>query len=102
MLRRPPRSPLFPYTTLFRSGRPAPAERLAQAYHRGEPAALGGTSSEEHPSELQSLTNLVCRLLLENKETVYNAAQPFTQNKQQLSGDGSLDHPDAHYAAPPA
>src|SRR5437016_7271324 len=65
MIRRPPRSTLFPYTTLFRSG-------LNDSY--GTPknfaraAPIAGTRSEEHTSELQSLTNLVCRLLLEKKK----------------------------------
>src|SRR2546430_4900342 len=71
MIRRPPRSTLFPYTTLFRSqmlttlleeaGRPSnDAEALAQAI-------LDWIRSEEHTSELQSQSNLVCRLLLEKK-----------------------------------
>src|SRR5438093_10063620 len=87
MIRRPPRSTLFPYTTLFRSrGRrgdrhPAcefalPPGRLAPGDHPGiggRPAGggergPGGRRSEEHTSELQSLTNLVCRLLLEKKK----------------------------------
>src|ERR1019366_10349560 len=65
MIRRPPRSTLFPYTTLFRSGflvggrlaRPPPGFVVNQE-----------SRSEEHTSELQSLTNLVCRLLLEKKK----------------------------------
>src|SRR5262249_62317922 len=74
MIRRPPRSPLFPYTTLFRS---RPAHRAAdtiniQAQVGQQLAALGvllaDLRSEEHTSELQSLTNLVCRLLLEKKK----------------------------------
>src|SRR5438093_5715671 len=88
MLRRPPRSTLFPYTTLFRSeqlvtGRhrddEVGAERLlARARHlaaelRCSRARLrGGERSEEHTSELQSLTNLVCRLLLEKKKKKKN------------------------------
>src|SRR5258706_8641590 len=75
MIRRPPRSTLFPYTTLFRSD---------GAVHRcswtvvdtvaGGVGWCGGSTSgfmrsEEHTSELQSLTNLVCRLLLEKKKT---------------------------------
>src|SRR6476661_9837476 len=64
MIRRPPRSTLFPYTTLFRSRarrpRPGPPRR------RSGP---GCTRSEEHTSELQSHLNLVCRLLLEKKKT---------------------------------
>src|SRR5438093_9915817 len=73
MIRRPPRSTLFPYTTLFRSpgsrGRAARSvggrrDRRIVAPH----AALPAGRSEEHTSELQSLTNLVCRLLLEKKK----------------------------------
>src|SRR2546430_11740608 len=82
MIRRPPRSTLFPYTTLFRSpGRAVPARAAAPADRarrrvRGQPQrrARGaqppgrrapGQRSEEHTSELQSQSNLVCRLLLE-------------------------------------
>src|SRR2546430_17504909 len=70
MIRRPPRSTLFPYTTLFRS--------LAGAYqHLGDQQARiirrahrrAVSRSEEHTSELQSQSNLVCRLLLEKKKT---------------------------------
>src|SRR5579859_8229161 len=64
MIRRPPRSTLFPYTTLFRS--PLPRRRL-QARRRLRPAARDHRS-EEHTSELQSQSNLVCRLLLEKKK----------------------------------
>src|SRR2546430_13715211 len=70
MIRRPPRSTLFPYTTLFRSLLPphatrspevkAPVPTIEQPPHR----------SEEHTSELQSQSNLVCRLLLEKKKTL--------------------------------
>src|SRR5256885_4797124 len=66
MIRRPPRSTLFPYTTLFRSRHLRDRHhRLRQpAPRRGRPAAR----SEEHTSELQSPCNLVCRLLLEKKK----------------------------------
>src|SRR5438093_10839690 len=78
MIRRPPRSTLFPYTTLFRSAsvppanaptNAAPAPRPTQAAVRPV-VAEDDTAfrSEEHTSELQSLTNLVCRLLLEKKK----------------------------------
>src|SRR5689334_24689626 len=83
MIRRPPRSTLFPYTTLFRSAqrrivrraerrvRAARPQRLRQdhahAHHRG-PAASEPRRSEEHTSELQSQFHLVCRLLLEKKK----------------------------------
>src|SRR2546427_2095805 len=90
MIRRPPRSTLFPYTTLFRS---APYPNTAKAQYR--PARAGRAShrhglellpkpdctgtrrrSEEHTSELQSQSNLVCRLLLEKKKnhTATNSA----------------------------
>src|SRR2546425_6464301 len=90
MIRRPPRSTLFPYTTLFRSRNPARgAERGAggprevrrlllgplraghgnvRAETRDAAAPPGGPRSEEHTSELQSLAYLVCRLLLEKKK----------------------------------
>src|SRR5260370_21446806 len=73
MIRRPPRSTLFPYTTLFRSRPTAPGAALRRAapraaLRRAAPAARG-PRSEEHTSELQSHLNLVCRLLLEKKKT---------------------------------
>src|SRR5262249_62430233 len=67
MIRRPPRSTLFPYTTLFRSLVEAPTAQIAQQV--GQVAEYyRHLRSEEHTSELQSLTNLVCRLLLEKKK----------------------------------
>src|SRR3989442_14995212 len=63
MIRRPPRSTLFPYTTLFRS-----RDRAAEARGRGPRVHYHrGIRSEEHTSELQSRPHLVCRLLLEKK-----------------------------------
>src|SRR5262249_60765549 len=70
-IRRPPRSTLFPYTTLFRSNCESSSRQcLSGAPRTGlEPVgAESGARSEEHTSELQSLTNLVCRLLLEKKK----------------------------------
>src|SRR5437588_8060398 len=76
MIRRPPRSTLFPYTTLFRS-KPMPHSRSPsptrkgplQASQCGPSAGLArSTRSEEHTSELQSHSDLVCRLLLEKKK----------------------------------
>src|SRR5229473_3882522 len=64
MIRRPPRSTLFPYTTLFRSARPWPGGGGRTAAHQPWAQAR----SEEHTSELQSLAYLVCRLLLEKKK----------------------------------
>src|SRR3712207_7379143 len=84
MIRRPPRSTLFPYTTLFRSGRSASTEAPAACSRptRGSPRECGPSAScllehrarllrlrsEEHTSELQSRQYLVCRLLLEKKK----------------------------------
>src|SRR2546427_1411504 len=73
MIRRPPRSTLFPYTTLFRSGsaaRPPPGSAPPPSSGWPRPAqspAARCARSEEHTSELQSQSNLVCRLLLEKK-----------------------------------
>src|SRR5258705_10003769 len=85
MIRRPPRSTLFPYTTLFRSSTPrtpspaprgSPPPRLAATDPAAGPShpSRSGPRSEEHTSELQSLRHLVCRLLLEKKKTNRSAA----------------------------
>src|SRR2546427_1276580 len=81
MIRRPPRSTLFPYTTLFRSGHEIDLDdeflgldifrgcRVAQGIGGRSPKYVGRhVRSEEHTSELQSQSNLVCRLLLEKKK----------------------------------
>src|SRR5438093_6087131 len=73
MIRRPPRSTLFPYTTLFRSvragARGVGGQRDTRIAGSGNDELLRASErSEEHTSELQSLTNLVCRLLLEKKK----------------------------------
>src|SRR5215204_6865260 len=65
MMRRPPRSTLFPYTTLFRS---PPAERPWAPTWPSRSTGPGRRRSEEHTSELQSHSDLVCRLLLEKKK----------------------------------
>src|SRR3712207_8851118 len=97
MIRRPPRSTLFPYTTLFRSGRPLALDQsrvdtVGRLLHRHVPDApfrqqrphevgrevareAGGLRSEEHTSELQSRQYLVCRLLLEKKKKGKTQAQ---------------------------
>src|SRR2546426_9038860 len=85
MIRRPPRSTLFPYTTLFRSRRAGrggadgwgarPVSRLSPAglsHHRDLRPGCAQNRSEEHTSELQSPCNLVCRLLLEKKKKELN------------------------------
>src|SRR5256885_12725376 len=70
MIRRPPRSTLFPYTTLFRSCCPAPPRYCASGRRWRRPRTAS-RRSEEHTSELQSPCNLVCRLLLEKKKKKY-------------------------------
>src|SRR5260370_4076604 len=76
MIRRPPRSTLFPYTTLFRSGGVGaggggcPRATLPEVEGR-KGAGFAEVRSEEHTSELQSHLNLVCRLLLEKKKTCH-------------------------------
>src|SRR5438876_2907383 len=71
MIRRPPRSTLFPYTTLFRSHATAARDHSAdrRSGHQQPAVARVGNRSEEHTSELQSPVHLVCRLLLEKKKT---------------------------------
>src|SRR5215813_15279079 len=89
MIRRPPRSTLFPYTTLFRS--PVPSARRAPAcrpsrHRSGCTARLGRCvcrRSEEHTSELQSRPHLVCRLLLEKKKKNVNYSL-FSKKKKKL------------------
>src|SRR2546430_3526180 len=69
MIRRPPRSTLFPYTTLFRSANMSLGGSADDALDKSVSAAVqAGVRSEEHTSELQSQSNLVCRLLLEKKK----------------------------------
>src|SRR5436305_11697397 len=80
MIRRPPRSTLFPYTTLFRSSNTWRALPKAGLSGNQEPVGVwtgkryivfAGTRSEEHTSELQSRPHLVCRLLLEKKKKIH-------------------------------
>src|SRR5262245_63104778 len=91
MIRRPPRSTLFPYTTLFRSNMACCAhDRKRAGAHDERERAMHHirrpwherccTRSEEHTSELQSLRHLVCRLLLEKKKNSYTPTQTWNQN----------------------
>src|SRR5260370_31912563 len=92
MIRRPPRSTLFPYTTLFRSPRrhrreggswtPVPRER---ARNGAAPVGALDSRSEEHTSELQSHLNLVCRLLLEKKKGNERFAETETLRSDKTS-----------------
>src|SRR5205085_6603001 len=68
MIRRPPRSTLFPYTTLFRSYTPAVVLQQHPSRSQRGRSLRSWLRSEEHTSELQSQSNLVCRLLLEKKK----------------------------------
>src|SRR5258708_22398327 len=92
MIRRPPRSTLFPYTTLFRS-RSAPPRHGPRSSTRTAPArAYSPCRSEEHTSELQSPDHLVCRLLLEKKKkktTSLNAAVYPVQHCPHLIDDST-------------
>src|SRR5258708_17172232 len=94
MIRRPPRSTLFPYTTLFRSGtkdktgplRPLPSRPVSVATfasHAGN--GVSKVRSEEHTSELQSPDHLVCRLLLEKKKKEPTRAQKTSTGLRSTS-----------------
>src|SRR2546429_3510601 len=97
MIRRPPRSTLFPYTTLFRSARGVARARQCRRASglEGRPAVEGHVGragpgsrrrSEEHTSELQSRLHLVCRLLLEKKKTkTNNYHSPIAINAKQAT-----------------
>src|SRR2546426_376913 len=106
MIRRPPRSTLFPYTTLFRSTPAAVVEQilaLQRRYRWGArkvrwllarrvPTDLVPTRSEEHTSELQSPCNLVCRLLLEKKNSSSPAAVS-SRCDRHTEADRTADQP---------
>src|SRR2546430_9906410 len=96
MIRRPPRSTLFPYTTLFRSLAPSRnrevvvergtrVEQLVEVVvhrrTRGESRPPRQRRSEEHTSELQSQSNIVCRLLLEKKKTIFANAVHLNKSR---------------------
>src|SRR5471032_3638274 len=88
MIRRPPRSTLFPYTTLFRS---RPSRRPTPRRARRIPAADARGRSEEHTSELQSHHDLVCRLLLEKKKNKINQnTHKKKKNKKKITN--TVDH----------
>src|SRR2546427_8534030 len=101
MIRRPPRSTLFPYTTLFRSPRPRPRmdpSRTAPLRMIRRRRWRAVRRSEEHTSELQSQSNIVCRLLLEKKELIlmeltqvaeidYVARAPFRKEVYVLTAE---------------
>src|SRR2546427_7732644 len=96
MIRRPPRSTLFPYTTLFRSQVPVGVRALDGEGGALESRALAGLvleqRSEEHTSELQSQSNIVCRLLLEKKNSRTTASASSTRRMLTRS-NMSTSHP---------
>src|SRR5258708_28214841 len=94
MIRRPPRSTLFPYTTLFRSENPGNVEPLIENTTPSSWAMVIMSPvmkrSEEHTSELQSPDHLVCRLLLEKKK---RKNEPYPNNgHSHAAGDDTCDH----------
>src|SRR2546425_6585960 len=92
MIRRPPRSTLFPYTTLFRSAPTCSAWPRSAASPAADWSSSAGapTRSEEHTSELQSLAYLVCRLLLEKKKKIgIYGLVPTTASASRLIHDGT-------------
>src|SRR5256885_11771496 len=90
MIRRPPRSTLFPYTTLFRSACAHQTGRGGACRLARGTALQDGQRSEEHTSELQSPCNLVCRLLLEKKK--------YTPHSTHASAQYRLPRPTTHGA----
>src|SRR5438046_8470738 len=98
MIRRPPRSTLFPYTTLFRStfASVRSANRAARSAERSLLAGIRPLRSEEHTSELQSLTNLVCRLLLEKKKKKNSGNQHLFAYLREASMIPGCTIPDSH------
>src|SRR3989442_10770017 len=98
MIRRPPRSTLFPYTTLFRSRRPRSSTTLSWNLPPPSVSAVSGPKtaltlgrSEEHTSELQSRPHLVCRLLLEKKKK-HDEAQTPQQQANRTNVNDSVRH----------
>src|SRR2546429_3635311 len=91
MIRRPPRSTLFPYTTLFRSSRTMASAASPEAPLVEKMCTVPSSRSEEHTSELQSRLHLVCRLLLEKKN-----------NEITLETDTNLVHTALRCLSPPS
>src|SRR2546430_10596325 len=93
MIRRPPRSTLFPYTTLFRSvSDQSGPELLDRTRTRNSVVPHKQVRSEEHTSELQSQSNLVCRLLLEKKHSNLEANPPQPPHATAGSAPATAEH----------
>src|SRR5258708_11548329 len=88
MIRRPPRSTLFPYTTLFRSDLLPGGQDVEEVGDQEQLAPLGADRSEEHTSELQSPDHLVCRLLLEKKTEGREEQYQQLEDHGDTSGEG--------------
>src|SRR2546430_8964643 len=92
MIRRPPRSTLFPYTTLFRSRSSRPSQPPARTTRPPWSWRIFSARSEEHTSELQSQSNLVCRLLLEKKKNKGQHASPHLQRPLRIPRSPDHNH----------
>src|SRR5437588_9549954 len=102
MIRRPPRSTLFPYTTLFRSGRDRARDpgRLGCARSGSRNPDQTRLRSEEHTSELQSHSDLVCRLLLEKKKETAHRQSLLARTLPNLQEQHSLGSPPTTHIRP--
>src|SRR6478752_7991333 len=93
LIRRPPRSTLFPYTTLFRSSPRRPARCSPTSPSWCPPAPCSRRRSAEHTSELQSRLQLVCRLLLEKKnQHIVNPRQNKKRQKREHDTNTTIEH----------
>src|SRR5262245_63089819 len=99
MIRRPPRSTLFPYTTSSDLSASTPAGPLSSSTVRCSDHATSSARSEEHTSELQSLRHLVCRLLLEKKKKIQknDNAQTNTHASRNIMTTRTNGHPTREY-----
>src|SRR5947208_13095412 len=101
MIPRPPRSTLFPYTTLFRSPQPSHWRQpiLYRESEMGTANCLYGgvTRSEEHTSELQSPDHLVCRLLLEKKKNKEKTSNNISKTNKHSHNEKLTDIPDSQH-----
>src|SRR5260370_13528170 len=101
MIRRPPRSTLFPYTTLFRSSTPAATSNSSAPNCAACRFPAGSSApkkrSEEHTSELQSHLNLVCRLLLEKKKETHKKPTVHSSYRRTRTTSGRIERGNPTY-----
>src|SRR6202041_1322774 len=100
MIRRPPRSTLFPYTTLFRSCAVCGTPGTALISRRPISPRISAVRSEEHTSELQSHVNLVCRLLLEKRNSLLRSEMPPRWDGSELPSRHCAEAASRHAAFP--